>query len=139
METVPMASKAATPTASSLATAAAPNMTPNRAGMTAPGQGRVPRSVRAAASPVASVRTAEAAAAAAPPPRGTSRASARAGMTSVTGRVMETVAQSQTPPPSRDDSGDITKVFLLAGLSAVCVIAGWLRQARLTHVSHADP
>jgi cobaltochelatase CobN len=96
---------------------------PNRAGQTAPGQGRASRGAALPRAPRPSV---------APRPNAASRSStaAAASATSVTGRVMETVAQPAAPPHARGGSGDWYAWFLLAGISAVCVGLGWLRQAR---------
>ena len=88
---------------------------PNRVGRTAPGQGQG----RASASASASASSSRAAA--------TKRGSV------VTGRLMETVAQSTAPSHSRRSNSESMASLLLIGISAVCVILGWLRQARLVH------
>jgi cobaltochelatase CobN len=105
--------------ASSLPTAALPiaqpaGLTPNQVGRTAPGQGR------ASASPSRGVT----------PP---TRAATTARATLVTGRVLETVSQPTAPSPSRPNNDESMEWLLLAGVSAICVALGWLRQARLAH------
>lgn len=101
-------------TTSSFPAAAPTGVTPNRMGRTAPRLAAVPRPSPSAPKPIA-----------------TPKLSAASSATMVTGRLMETVAQPAAPSSSRPNAGEMTEWLLLAGVSAACVILGWLRQARL--------
>jgi cobalamin biosynthesis Mg chelatase CobN len=127
----------AVPAAPATAAAAPPaSATPNRVGRSAPGQGLTSAAASHGAAPPPSAaprpqaRPSMAPLANAVPAR-SATAAASTNATMVTGRVMETIAQSAAPSPSRSSTDSLTEWILLAGISAISLILGWLRQARL--------